>query len=234
MTDLHTHILPGIDDGCRTPEESIAMLREQTRQGVDTVALTPHFYRGKEKPSTFLQRREEAWQTLQNALARLPEEERNQLPRLILGAEVAYAPGIWEWPELMQLGYEGTKVLLLELPADQWNEEMFRQIYNLISRTGITPTIAHVERYFHHRDFWRLLEMQLPMQISAATLLYPHGRKRAYKFLEEQECVLISDCHNLDYRTPNMGKAVDWLRRKKGNEMARICVKNTDWALKNT
>jgi hypothetical protein len=40
MTDLHTHILPGLDDGARQVEESLELLREQARQGVDTVALT--------------------------------------------------------------------------------------------------------------------------------------------------------------------------------------------------
>ena len=231
MTDLHTHILPGMDDGAQTPEESIAMLREQARQGVDTVALTPHFYRGKERPSMFLTRRAEAWQKLQEALAQLPEEERNRLPKLILGAEVAYAPGMWEWPELQQLCYENTKVLLLELPIDQWNEEIFRQIYNLMSRTGITPMLAHVERYLHNRGFLQLFEMQLPMQVSAEALLHMFGRKQAVELLTEHGGILISDCHGPQFRVPNMGRALQWLEKKEGRQAVKKCIANTDRVL---
>ena len=54
MIDIHTHILPGMDDGASTPEESLAMLRMQREQGVDTVFLTPHFHRDRENPEHFL------------------------------------------------------------------------------------------------------------------------------------------------------------------------------------
>ncbi len=231
MTDLHTHILPGMDDGAQTPEQSIAMLREQSRQGVETVALTPHFYRNNERPSAFLTRRAEAWQALQNALTELPKTERECLPRLILGAEVAYVPGMWEWPEISELCYENTKVLLLELPMTGWNEEIFRQIYSFISHTGITPMIAHAERYLWNKQFWRLTEMQLPLQVSASALLSFYGRKKACRILDEQDGILISDCHNMDSRPPNMDQAMQWLRQKKGESVARACEKNTDWAL---
>ena len=53
MTDLHTHILPGMDDGAKTVEDSLAMLRMEYDQGVDTVVLTPHFYRDRENPKHF-------------------------------------------------------------------------------------------------------------------------------------------------------------------------------------
>lgn len=233
MTDLHTHILPGMDDGAQTPEESIAMLLEQARQGVDTVALTPHFYRNKERPKTFLQRRAEAWQNLQNAIAELPEEERKRLPKLILGAEVAYAPGMWEWPELMELCYENTKVLLLELPVGQWNEEIFRQIHNLMNRTGIVPMFAHVERYLHIREFGHLLELQLPMQVSAMALTRAIGRKRVCRLLLERAGILISDCHDIKFRPPNIGKALQWLEKKEGRRAAQFCIRNADGILQN-
>ena len=67
MTDLHTHILPGIDDGARSVEESLAMLRMERGQGVDTVVLTPHFYRDRENPKRFLRRRKESAAALAQA-----------------------------------------------------------------------------------------------------------------------------------------------------------------------
>ena len=85
MTDLHTHILPGMDDGARTVKESLKMLRMERSQGVDTVVLTPHFYRDYETPEHFLQRREESVRVLETVIGRLPESEQKKLPRRSCG-----------------------------------------------------------------------------------------------------------------------------------------------------
>ena len=84
MIDLHSHILPGMDDGSKNPEESAALLRMLQQQGVTTLAATPHFY-ARETPEAFLKRRQEA-------VAKLPIMEDG--PRMLLGAEVAYFSGM--------------------------------------------------------------------------------------------------------------------------------------------
>ena len=76
MTDLHTHILPGMDDGSKNTDTSLMMLKSEYEQGVDTVALTPHFYRDMEKPREFLLRRAAARDTLWSAMDALSAEER--------------------------------------------------------------------------------------------------------------------------------------------------------------
>ena len=67
MTDLHSHILPGIDDGAQTVEDSLALLREQVAQGVDQIALTPHFNAERITVSEFIERRAESFEQLQKA-----------------------------------------------------------------------------------------------------------------------------------------------------------------------
>ena len=124
MTDLHTHILHGMDDGSPDVETSLAMLREEARQGVDTVVLTPHFYRDRERPEHFLARRERAADRLNDAILSLPEEERRALPRLVLGAEVAWWPNLADCEELPELCIGRTKNLLVELPFTPWNDRM--------------------------------------------------------------------------------------------------------------
>ena len=57
MIDWHSHILPGMDDGSKDPEESIAMLDMLEQQGIDTVIATPHFYANEETTEEFLGRR---------------------------------------------------------------------------------------------------------------------------------------------------------------------------------
>ena len=219
MTDLHTHILPGMDDGAPDVETSLAMLREEALQGVDTVVLTPHFYRDQERPEHFLARRERAADRLARAILDLTEEERQTMPRLILGAEVAWVPNLAYWEELPQLCVGKSNYLLLELPFSPWNEHMVNQLYDLLGRTGITPILAHLERYrrSQRRELMEeVVSLGVPVQFSADTLLHPLRRGRVLKELREEGNFLASDCHNLTSRPPNLGKAMKVVQRKLG------------------
>ena len=86
MTDLHSHILPGIDDGAQTVDDSLALIRRQLEQGVDEIALTPHFNAERTSVEEFTQRRAESFAILQDAVS------REGLPvKLKLGAEVFFS-----------------------------------------------------------------------------------------------------------------------------------------------
>jgi len=220
MTDLHTHILPGIDDGAKTVEESLQLLRTEQAQGVDTVVLTPHFYRDRENPKRFLQRRREAVIALGSRILELPEEERSALPNLFLGAEVAWWPTLAEWDELPELCIGETRNLLLELPFSPWNEKLVDQLHELYGRTGITPVIAHLERYLKLQKpeyIEEILSLGFPVQISADALLRPLARGRALKLLRQGgACIVASDCHNCENRAPNLAQAMQVVDGKLG------------------
>ena len=66
--DFHSHILPSIDDGSRSVEESIGMLRAMAKQGITHVVATPHFYPQHDTPERFLKRRAEAEAALREAM----------------------------------------------------------------------------------------------------------------------------------------------------------------------
>ena len=219
LTDLHTHILPGMDDGAPDMKTTLQMLTMEAKQGVGTVALTPHFYRTREHVCDFLTRRANAMTQVQNVLKNVKH------PQLILSAEVAYVPGMADWQELEQLCYAGTKILLVEPPMTAWNDEMFRQLYAIEGRRGITPMIAHIDRYFETQtkaNIEQLLEMGFPIQVSTAALLRLHGRSRALKLLADYNAVLVSDCHNTTTRAPNFDTAVRVLEKKLGNKVDRV------------
>lgn len=219
MTDLHTHILPGMDDGAPDMKTAQQMLTMEEKQGVGTVALTPHFYRTREHVSDFLTRRTNAMVQMQNVLKNVKH------PQLILSAEVAYVPGMADWQELEQLCYAGTKILLVEPPMTAWNDEMFRQLYAIEGRRGITPMIAHIDRYFGAQtkaSIEQLLEMGFPIQVSTAALLKFHGRSRALKLLADFNAVLVSDCHNTTTRAPDFDAAVRVLEKKLGGKVDRV------------
>ena len=76
MIDWHSHILPGLDDGSKDIEESLALLQLLDRQGIDAVIATPHFYAEQESPQEFLLRRKKASEQLKNAEVLLGAEYR--------------------------------------------------------------------------------------------------------------------------------------------------------------
>ena len=76
MIDFHTHILPGMDDGSKSVEESIALLQEEARQGADMVFLTSHFYAEENSPSEVRRRRRSAWRVRDLARAAGPHLTR--------------------------------------------------------------------------------------------------------------------------------------------------------------
>ena len=90
LTDLHTHILPGIDDGARNLEASLEILRRQKENGVERVALTSHFYPLREELQDYLDKRQRAYEELMSAW------DAETMPQLRLGAEVHYSPSIVE------------------------------------------------------------------------------------------------------------------------------------------
>ena len=209
MIDLHTHILPGMDDGAATVADSLAMLNAQQKQGVQTVVLTPHFYRNEETVSQFLDRREQALESLQAAL---PQEH----PRLLLGAEVTWYQTILQEKELEKLCISGTNCILLELPYIPWTKMVLEQVFQFVGITGLTPIIAHVDRYlpFQKKEaVEELLNMGLPMQVNCEALLQPIRRKKILSMLRQGKWYLGTDCHNMSNRSPKMEKAVSYLRK---------------------
>ena len=228
MTDNHSHILPGMDDGSKTPEMSLQMLRMELDQGVDTVVLTPHCYRDRERPEKFLARRKERFEVLQEAI----EKNNAPVPRLLLGAEVAWAPHLSEWDELEELCFRGTKNMLLEMPFRPWSDSMIDQIYDMMGKRGITPVFAHLERYIKDQKpdhIQEIISLGTPIQISSAPMLGWMSRRPLVKMLKNHTAHLMaSDCHNLTTRQPNLKPGLDVAAHVLGKREADRLIRNAD------
>lgn len=229
MIDLHTHILCGMDDGARNSGMSLQMLRMERSQGVDTVMLTPHFYRHRETTGEFLDRRSEAFAHLQERIATLPETEQEKLPKLLLGAEVTWVPNLTDCRSLDKLCLNGTKYLLLELPYGRWDGRLVDQIYDLMTVTGLTPVLAHLDRYRRMQkpeQIREILELDIPVQISAETFLHWSNRGYGLKALQQYAHAVASDCHNPERRPPNLGEAMQVIEKKLGKSAAATIDRN--------
>lgn len=215
MTDTHTHILPGMDDGAADVEQSLAMLRASYAQGVDTVVLTPHFYPARESLDGFLSRREAAFAELQAAAGA-------NLPRLILGAEVAWFPGIERMEDIGRLTLGDTPYLLLELPYRAWTQEHLDSVWALSADGRVIPVLAHMDRYLRLQkkgQFQSLQQMSVPMQLSAGMFGSFFTRGKALRLLEQGQWMIGSDCHNMTNRAPCMALASQYLQRRSPERM---------------
>ena len=215
MIDWHSHILPGMDDGIKSVEESIQLLSMLSEQGADTVVATSHFYANDESVDRFLERRTECYSKLS---AVLPDSA----PKILLGAEVSYYQGISRLEELSKLCIEGTDLLLLEMPFARWSKSMIREIIEITVQRSITIILAHIERYLDIQElevFDELREYGVIMQVNAGFFKRLSTRRRARKLLLTGYIQIIgSDTHNIKLRPPTLGVAYDVIEKKFGKD----------------
>lgn len=225
MIDLHNHILPGIDDGAKTLDESLAMARLAVADGIHTMGCTPHIYPGmymNDGPG------------IQKAVAALQKVlNREGIPlKLVVGADVHLVPGLLDGLRSGQVPtLHGSRYFLLE-PSHTTPPPRFEDtVFNLIA-SGYTPIITHPERLTwvenHYPTFLRLIEQGAWMQITAGALTGTFGKRAKYwgeRFLNEGHTHLIaSDAHSAGRRLPRLSEARELARRLLGDEEAERLV----------
>ena len=216
MIDWHSHMLPEMDDGSQSVDESISMLNLLKEQGVTCVIATPHFYANEEPVENFLKRRDRARELLAQSMS----EEH---PRVLCGAEVKYYPGISKMKDLERLAIEGTRILLLEMPMKRWTEYTVKELIQLAATRGLTIVMAHIERYLAFHDvelIERLCDNGLLMQVNASFFERRASRRKALRLLKGGLIHVIgSDCHNLTTRAPSLLPAYELIEKKTGEEL---------------
>ena len=225
MTELHTHILPGMDDGARDLEEALALLELERRQGTERIALTSHFRPEQMELDEFLDRRNESFRQLRSIPGR-----NGDLPRLKTGCEIYYTPRLADM-DLQPLCLEGTDVLLLELPTGM-QPRFFRETLEELQNQRYTPLIAHAERYGYILDAPGILaewmELGAYVQINASSLI--RGGDRAELCLKLIKWglahVVASDTHSTDRRPPNLDRGMAIVRKQLGQETALRLERN--------
>ncbi len=221
MIDFHAHILPEMDDGSRSIEESEAMLSAMAEQGVTSVVATPHFYPDSEDPAAFLARREAA-------VERLRSIWRPGMPKVYLGAEVAFFTGISRSAALPSLCTLGTDMLLVEMPFLRWPSSVLGELDALRTQRGLVVTVAHIERYAEMQP--RGIEQELAgrgiiLQANAEYYLSRHTARQAMRMYAAGLVPLLgSDAHNMTSRPPKLGEVTALLRENAPQQFARFTL----------
>ena len=208
VADLHTHILPGIDDGAASLSEAIDLLYEEQKQGVTDIVFTPHFNIQETTIDEFLSKRDKSFEQLLKEIEKHPSLKNLNLH---LGAEVKYNPNLI-YNDIFDLCIRGTSYLLLELTTS--HPFNFEQTVLWMLSKGISPILAHVERFEYITSNSKLLEDLLyagvVFQCNASSLYSKRLGKRVKKLLKHGYVQLLaSDTHNMNTRPPELIKGLE-------------------------
>lgn len=234
MIDIHSHILPGVDDGSQDIEMTLKMLREASKDGTKKIVATPHYCReyGYLEYSTV--------KTKVNELKSKVKEENIDI-ELFHGQEIYYEENILEWYNENKIGtINDTKYMLIELPLDKFDSyKAIDTIYELQIK-GITPILAHPERYMPFKnnpesinDF---IKEGFLFQMNAGSINGEFGKgaeKTSKIFLENRIYSFIgSDAHSDVTRTTKISDSISFIN-KKYEHYGEILSKNASLMLSN-
>ena len=224
--DLHSHILPQLDDGSDSVEMSLAMLYQMAEQGVDVVCATSHYYAKYSSIRAFCERRAEALERLSSVLTA-------ELPRVLPAAEVAYFPHMEE-QDLMPLCIQGTRTLMLEMPFSDWTGLQLETVEALVLDCRYDVVLVHPERFCFSKSnrhkLEKLAELPIGLQVNAGSLLRWGTRRLALDLLQMAQYPLLgSDCHNLTSRPPNLKEGRKVVMQKLGEAFLKKIDRYGEW-----
>lgn len=232
MIELHSHILPGIDDGAKDVKESSLMLDCLCKQNIDTVVLTPHFYPADMSFKRFVERRNHAFAKLENA-------KKTEGINLIPASETLMSEILFNYDSIEELCIKGTNYLLLELPyTRKWSDRLFSKVDELMGKYGIIPLIAHVERYEPVRKDYKILnnltELGCVLQMNTGSIISFMTRRFALKLMKKGFIdAAASDCHNMTTRKPEHMLAMEIVKKKLGAEYIDRFISNAKKIVNN-
>lgn len=233
LVEMHSHIIPGIDDGSQHIETSLKMIAKLQEQGAEKIVLTPHYYSDDISLDDFLRQRYNAFNALLKAL---PPGS----PKLIPAAEVYISRYLFNNDNLKELCIGSSNYALIEHPfSASFDENDYNRLMNLYYDYGIKPVLAHIERYRPLIEDTYLLEEFIEMgalvQVNINSFVdAPRSvRKKLFKLLDTGHIHIIgSDCHNLDSRPPEYEKGIKAIIKKSGNEAVETLMYNANQLVK--
>ena len=215
LVEVHSHILPGIDDGSPDVDTSLKMIGMLKKQGASAIVLTPHYYSDSISYEDFVKRRDDSFELLK---ASLPPDS----PKLIPAAEVYITKYLLRNSNLDKIKIGNTDYALIEHPFScDFSRDIYERLLNLNYDYGIIPILAHIERYSAFMENFDLLDEYIDMgciaQVNVSSFVDSprHLRKKLFKLLQTGRIHLIgSDCHNLSSRKPDCESGVKEIIKK--------------------
>lgn len=217
LIDIHSHVLPGVDDGSDSFEMSMQMLKCAAYDGISGMILTPHNKPGHQQKS---------FSEMTSKVEKLQEmmAEENIKMELHMGSELYYRSGILEEMQSNMAGtMAGSRYALVEFNPLEDYDYIRNGIYSLLMG-GYYPILAHAERYRNvcaaKCGIDDLIEMGCYIQVNAGSVMGRSGSKtkRFVKNILKQRQVhfIATDAHDLGKRAPHLSDCADFIRKKYG------------------
>jgi protein-tyrosine phosphatase len=235
MIDIHSHILPGIDDGAQTMQDSIDMAKAAVAEGIHTIIATPHHNNGKyeNRKSDILALVSKLNETLKSEAIDL-----NVLP----GQECRIYGEILEDYEnghILTLN-QSSQYIFIEFPSNSVPRYAERLLYD-IQVAGLIPVIVHPERNAElierPEKLYKLVKNGAVTQLTASSLVGYFG-KNIQKFSQQMieanlTHFIASDAHNTHNRTFKMEEAMDYIERKYGIDTVYYFTENAEMLIED-
>ena len=231
MIDLHSHLLPSIDDGVRTYDESLEILENYANHGITDIVLTPHYVPETPYSSPKIEN-QKLLQGLKNRIASSKTraisrgEPEPKFPNLYLGNEIYIDPGIKNLLAMQKISsINNTKYLLIELPMSG-HFESYELIFRELIKLGYHIVLAHPERYrAFQSDFQKLEDLRnagILFQSNLGSILGQYGKsaKKIVKKLAKKNMIF---CFGTDIHHPR-----DYSEIKKAQKKLRKYYSDTE------
>ncbi len=234
LTDIHSHILPGLDDGAKNQQESLSLVRMAYEQGITHFIATPHYSPQFHNCSPALIR--------ERCLA-LEEEAKNKIAseiRIYPGQEIYWEDGALEKldaGELLTMA-DSSYVLIEFMP-----QESYRRIYQSLRTLrleGYLPILAHAERYgeLRKKSLDELVDTGVLIQMnygSVGSRMFDRDERWCRKQLKEGLIHFLgTDMHSTDRRPPATEKALTWMQSHlEEDEITLLCREHGEQIIMN-
>lgn len=236
--DIHNHILPGVDDGAKTIEDTMELLDMEYKDGVRHIIFTPHYI-----PRSDLGKNKEKAEKTRSTFEQIKDECKRSFPDMefYLGNELYYKSGILQELDEGRANTLGnSRYILTEFDTNIPYMELKKAVQQYLLK-GYDPILAHVERYqCLYNRFERMEEiknMGSMMQMNTENFLeglFSQNKKICTKAVAEGYIDFLgTDCHDCVRRKPAMEKAVSYLKKKiDKSTLETLLYKNPEKLLK--
>ena len=235
MIDIHCHILPEVDDGSRSLNESIEMAMIAKEQGITKIVNTSHYH-----PDFRYKKGEELLKELEDFNNVLKE---NMIDiEVLIGNEIYYTKDlIKEIDELDFYTLNNSRYILIELPPTNFPKDLCNIVYKLKEKNYI-PVFAHVERYREVQEnpelIYEVINAGAIIQVNSHSILGKSGKElqKVCNTLLNRNMVHVvgTDAHSSKRRTPIFLDAYKYVSEKYSKEMADdLFIKNNNAIINN-
>ncbi|KML41343.1 tyrosine-protein phosphatase [Cytobacillus firmus] len=234
MIDIHCHILPGIDDGAQTIEDSLDMAKEAVREGISSIIATPHH-----NPS---------YRNTKDEIIEAVIELNNSLKEASIPLEILPGQEVRIYGEIVEglnngeiLSLSHSQYMFIEFPSNHVPRYAEKLLFD-IQLQGLIPIIVHPERNKQLMEqpdlLYQFVEKGALTQVTASSLCGYFG-KNIKKFSEQLiefnlTHFIASDAHNVKNRTFKMAEALDLVDSKYGPDMVYLFNENAELLVENS